>query len=203
MFMVIDVAIAVIVILAMVFGFRSGFVYAFLHMIGWIAAIVISFVWTPAAKEFLLENTDLYDFIYTAISERLTDAAGAMRVSAALPGLITDMAAASVSDFLFTVLAFLLVIIAVKIVFLLLIKLLSKKYHSGMRGIFDGSLGLIVGFVKGICITFILLAVLIPVLGLIDSGFVDVVRGWLDSSYFSGTLYDANIFVLIIRDFLV
>ena len=200
--MVLDIIISVIVILAMVFGFRSGFIYTFMHMIGWIAAIVLSFVWNSRAKEFLNANTGIYDSIYSSIAERVTDAASLNRLTAALPNLFTEIAARSVSDFLFNVLSFLIVLLLVKLVFFLLLTLLSKKYNDGMRGIFDGILGLVVGFVKGICIVFVLLAVMIPVLGLIDSDFVDTTRSWLDNSYFAGTLYDNNIFVLIARDFL-
>lgn len=212
--MVFDIAIAVIVIFSMVFGLRAGFIYSFLHMIGWALSIVLAFVWAPKLKELLLEKTGIYDSIYRTLSERFTDAVSVERVAASLPSVLKDMvdslaklasnaAASNAADFFFTVTAFLLVVIAVKLILSLFISLLSKKYHGGVRGVIDGIFGLLIGFIKGIFIVFVLLALMIPVLGLFDSQLINVANETLDASYFARTLYDNNALALIIRDFLV
>jgi len=198
--MVLDVLIAFIVIYAMAFGFRAGFVYTFLHTIGWIVAIVLAFVWSPKAKELIEENTGVYDAIQRAVAEKFADAAEAGRFAEALPGMIANSV---ITDFLFTVTAFLAAMFVIKLALYALIRLLSKKYHRGFRGVIDGFLGLLIGFVKGIFVVFILLAVMIPALTVIDSASASVVLGWLDSSNYARTLYDSNIFVLIVRDFLM
>jgi len=211
--MVFDILIGIIIISGMVLGYRSGFVYTFLHMIGWIVSIVMAFVWTPHVKEFLLENTGLYASVHSNLTDKFADPAGINRMAATLPDILKDMiaslsrltaevAATAVSDFIFTILSFLLIVIGIKLVFVLLVALLSKKNNGGVRGIVDGILGLVVGFVRGIFVVFVMLALMIPILSLFDSGLVTAVCNQLDSSYFAGTLYDSNIIALIARDFL-
>jgi len=211
--MVIDITIAIILILAMAFGYRAGFVYTFLHMIGWIVAVVLAFVWAPRAKEFLLDNTGVYETIYKTVSGQLKEAVGIERLAATLPEILKSMvtslskaasevATVAVSDLLIIIVSFLLVLIAVKLLLYVLVALLSKKHNNGLRGIIDGILGLFIGFVKGIFVVFVLLAVMIPVLGIFDSGLIGIVCDWLDSSYYARTLYDNNIIALIARDFL-
>ncbi|MCL1808730.1 MAG: CvpA family protein [Clostridiales bacterium] len=212
--MVLDIVVAAIVVLSMTLGFRSGFMRSFLHMAGWILSIVIAFAFAPKLSVFLTEKTGIYDSMNNALSERFADAASVDRVAHGLPDILRDMAeslarqttetaAATVANLFFASVSFLLVIIAVKLVFFLLVSLLSKRGNSGVRGFVDGVLGLLMGLVKGAFIVFVLLAVMIPVTGLFDAKFTSVIIGWLDSSYFAGTLYDNNILVLIVRDFLM
>ena len=193
--MPLDAVVAVIIIFSMVFGFRQGFVWSFLHMISWILSIVIAFAFAPKAEEYLLANTGLYGNIEKLLQERITEAVYFRGVA--------EAAGNAAADFLFTLISFLLVVFAVKLIFFVLVSLLSKKSHGGVRGFIDGILGLIMGFVKGVFIVSALLAIMIPALSLFDSGLVSIVQGWLDTSYFAGTLFDNNILVLIVRDFLV
>jgi len=76
--MILDIAIWSIIILAMVFGFRKGFVYTFIHTIDWILALAAAFIWTPQLKSYLAENTDFYTWlsenIHTKFSETLENA---------------------------------------------------------------------------------------------------------------------------------
>ena len=212
--MVLDIIIAVIVIFAMVFGFRAGFLCTFFHTVGWIVALVLAFVWSSSASLFLHEHTNIYDIIHKAMSAKFADAFAIERLSATLPGLLkemisslsrlaTEIATDAVSDFLFAVTAFLMLVLLIKLGLYLLTALLSKKHHGGFRGFIDGSLGLVMGFIKGIFVVFVLLAVMIPALGIFDSGLASVVCDWLDSSYFARSLYDNNIIVLVVRDFIV
>jgi uncharacterized protein YacL len=148
------------------------------------------------------------------LSGRFASASGIENISAALPRILkdtvdavakqaTDAASASLCDLLFTVISFLIIIAVVKFVFLSIIVLLSKKHANGVRGVVDGIFGLFFGFVKGVFMVFVLLAVMIPVMGLFDAKFIDIIISWLDSSYFAGSLYDNNFIALIVRDFLI
>ena len=193
--MPLDIVIAVIIVFSMALGFRQGFIWSFLHMISWLLSVVFAFAFAPKAKVYLLENTGFYAVIQKALQDRLTEAV--------YFGGLAEAAGTAAADFLFTLMAFLLVIFAAKLAFYLIIKFLSKKSNGGVRGFIDGVLGLIMGLIKGLFIVSALLAIMIPVLSIWDKGLVPVIQGWLDSSYFTGTLYDNNILVLIVRDFLV
>ena len=211
--MVLDIAIGVIIVLAMAFGYRSGFVWSFLHMVGWILSIVLAFVWTPKVNDFLRANTDFYDNLHKSLSGRLGDVIEINDLAAGFPELLrttinsiaklaADSAGATLADLIFAIATFLLTLLMIKLILFLLISLLSKKFHSGVRGVIDGFLGLIIGFVKGAFIVFVLLAVMIPVISFFDAGLVAAVSEHLASSRIAGTLYDNNILVLIVRDFL-
>ena len=193
--MPLDIVIAVIVVFSMTLGFRQGFVWSFLHMISWILSIVFAFAFAPKAKDYLLENTGLYAFIEKMLTDKLAEALYFRGVAEAAGG--------AAADFLFTLIAFLIVVFIAKLVFFLFISLLSKRSNGGVRGFIDGVLGLVMGFIRGVFIVSALLAIMIPALSLYDSGLVLTAQGWLDSSYFAGTLFDNNILVLIVRDFLV
>jgi len=158
-------------------------------MVSWILSIVFAFAFAPNVKGYLQENTGFHEFFSKMLSERMPETLYFERVVSA--------------DFIMTLTSFLLVIVASKLVFFLLISFLSKKSHGGVRGFIDGVLGLIMGFIKGVFIVSVLLAVMIPCISLYDSGLVHIVQSWLDSSYFAGTLYDNNILVLIVSDFMV
>ena len=213
-FMVLDIIIAVIVITAMVFGYRSGFLWSFLHMIGWLLSVVLAFVWAPKLNDLIRSNTGIYDALYANLTGRFADAMSLERISAGLPGILKEtvnslakLAAeamgASVADLIFAIITFILALIFIKLILFLLMHLLSKKFHSGARGVIDGIAGLLIGFVKGIFIVFVLLAIMIPIVSLIDIKLIGFINDWLDSSRVAGTLYDNNILVLIVRDFLV
>ena len=212
--MILDILIVVILVLSMVFGYRAGFVWTFFHMLGWIASIILAFIFTPRMSAFLISNTGLYEVIHRTLSGRFAGAVSIDRISSELPRILkdtvdsltrqaADAASTSVCDLLFTIVSFLIIVFAVKFVIFAIILTFSKKNANGVRGAVDGILGLIFGFVKGILLVFVLLAVMIPVMSLFDAKFIDIIGVWLDSSFFAGSLYDNNFLALILRDFLI
>ena len=212
--MALDIIIGIIVILAMVLGYRAGFVWTFLHMIGWVLSIVLAFVWAPKVNGYVRLNTNSYENLHKALSDRLGGAIELDDLAAGLPELLrgtiesiarmaADTAGTTLADLIFAIGVFLFTLLAIKLLLFLLIALLSKKFHSGVRGVVDGILGAVIGFVKGVFVVFVLLAVMIPVLTYIDPKLVVSVTDMLESSRFARTLYDNNILVLVVRDFLV
>ncbi|MCL1981947.1 MAG: CvpA family protein, partial [Clostridiales bacterium] len=110
--MILDVVVGFILVLSMVLGFRSGFVWSFLHMAGWLLSVVVAFAFAPKLSAFLLEKTSFYEAIHSTLSERFADAVNIDRVAHALPSILKDMteslaketsdaASASVADLLF------------------------------------------------------------------------------------------------------
>ncbi|MDD2216047.1 MAG: CvpA family protein, partial [Eubacteriales bacterium] len=99
----------------------------------------------------------------------------------------------------FQIISFLAVVIGIRLLFILLSSLFGKKRNKGITGFVDGFFGLIVGMLKGAILVFLLLALLVPVIGLSGGDFLaDSLR---DSSIAS-TLYDNNLILLIIKDLL-
>jgi len=211
--MVLDIIIGIIVVFAMVQGFRNGFVYTFIHMVGWLLAVVLGFVWSPYVRQFLLDKTDFYDSVHKSITVKLSESMGASDSTFdSLPTIISNglhsftanvvnSMATSLADTFFTIMSFIVVVIAIKLILWVLMRLLSKRNREGFTSVFDGILGLLSGFVKGMILIFILLAIMVPILGLASADFSESILKALDNSYIAKDLYDNNLILLIVRDF--
>lgn len=211
-----DIAVLVIILGSTVLGYVQGFMRTFLHTVGWLLAIVLSFAWYPAIVDFLKDKTDFYDTMHNSVSAQLTAGVGdaaAGGTETALSGIpnilaqafqaasdaVADSMAGGITDLLFNIVGFLLVIAAIKFIFWLLISLFSKRDNDGITGWFDGIFGAAFGGVKGIVIVFILLAILVPVMELSSGTF------FLDSlhaSKITESLYDNNIVFVMVKEFL-
>ena len=212
--MVLDILLAIILIAGLVLGYRSGFIWAFFHTLGWIIALLLAFFLTPRMREFLYSNTDLYQSIHEGFGERIAETANVHNITTNLPRLFresadrlahqtTDAASEFLGNIVFSIVSFLAVLFIVKLLFFIIILLLSKKYATGVAGVLDGISGMIFGLIKSVFLIFALLTIMIPVLSMFDTGLVDTVSGWLDSSYFAGTLYDNNFLTVLLRDFVI
>ena len=102
--------------------------------------------------------------------------------------------------FLSLVLAFLLIILAVKIVGGILVLLLSKDYHDGVIGCLDSVLGFLFGAVRGVLLLFILFALLVPVLTLLPGTLSVALKTAMDQSMIATVLYDDNLLLILLRD---
>lgn len=204
-----DIVIAIIFVFSTAIGYRTGFVRSFFHAAGWLLSIVLAFVWFPQIELFLREKTDYYESIHKTILDKLTASSAETTdpITEGLPTVLqnviesaedamTSALADGFAGFLFNVISFLLVVLAVRLVFLLLASLLGKKHQDGVIGFVDGVLGLASGALKGILLIFFLLALLVPVITLSGGDFL---TESLTASKIAGPLYDNNLILLIIK----
>lgn len=210
--LILDVIVLAILIIAMVSGFRRGFVYAFVHTLGWILAILAGFAGAGSLTEQLALHTMLDENIYAKLSEKLTLSFDAATTSAdSLPlilGQAVDTAttaaaealAQQLGDLIMAIAAFLLIVFVIKLLCFLLVRLLSRKKNKSFIGFFDGLLGLIAGAIKGVLVVFLFLMILLPAVNLMAPESTELVMTALDSSRMAGTLYDANFLVLILSN---
>lgn len=212
----VDGIIAIIVIFAMVQGYRHGFVQTFLHTVGWILAVVLGFVWYPNVIDFLKNKTDFYDAIHGRIAERISEGTGntADTAMSGIPEVIrslldkavdsaTSAIANSMSDSLtnliFNLIGFLAVALIIKLILLSLTFLFSKDKNKGIIGGIDGFLGLFAGVVRGAILVYILLALMVPITSLTGSHFL---MDHLDGSVLGSYLYDNNLILQVVKGFL-
>lgn len=212
--MYLDIAVGVIIILTMVFGFRKGFVFTFIHTVDWILAIVAAFIWSPKLETYLLEKTKIYEWLFTKIDGKFSESLGNATISynslpkvleeslSSLTTTISENLAEKLSDFLFSIVCFILIVLAVKLVLWLILGMLSKKHNDGFTGAIDGLLGLVAGFVKGFIIVSVLLAIMLPLINLLSPEHIESVTEMLSESTIAGEIYDNNIILMIIRDFI-
>lgn len=210
-----DIAVLVIVLGSTILGYIQGFMRTFLHTVGWLLAIVLSFAWYPMVVDFLKEKTGFYDAMENSISSNIASSAeGAAADSAAglngLPDIlaqgfqaaadaVADSVAGNLTQVLFNLLGFLVVAAAIKLIFFILMSLFSKRSNDGLTGWFDGIFGAVFGGAKGIVIVFIFLAFLVPITGLSQSPlFLDA----LGSSKIASALYNNNTILSVVQQYL-
>lgn len=206
-----DIAIGLILLVSFVLGYVRGFMNTFLHTAGWILALVLSFVWYPTVTAFLKEKTGFYEMMDTNLTERFaTQSTGV--VSDTLNGIpeilkeavntaanaLAESLGSGLANILFNIIGFLLVGIGIKLIFLFLTSLFSKKSNDGLTGWFDGIFGAVFGGIKGFVLVLVLLACLVPIMGLSLSTFL---QNTLDASHFAKVLYDSNPIFLILHSF--
>jgi uncharacterized membrane protein required for colicin V production len=212
----VDGIIVIMLIFAVVQGYRRGFLYTFIHTVGWIIAVVLGFVWYPHVIEFLKEKTGFYDSIHGKIAERIAENAG-NTTDAAMTGIpevirdlvekainsATDAIANTMSDSLtnlvFNILGFLVVAIVIKLILMSLTFLFSKEKNDGFIGGIDGFFGIFAGALKGIILVYILLALMVPITSLSGSSFL---IAQLDGSVLGSYLYDNNLILKMVKGFL-
>ena len=204
--MFLDIVVAIILILTMVSGFRKGFIYTFTHTLGWLGAMIAAFFFASPLRKYLIDTTQLDDQIYKAFYDKLSLSSDSLAASSDTLPLILgkgiDTAASEaaqniagrLTELTMTIVSFLLILLAVKLIAFFLTLALSKRQNKG--------LGLAAGMIRGVLFVFLFLALLLPVVNLVSPASTQLILDSLDASYFSRTLYDSNFIVLVIGDLL-
>lgn len=211
--MILDIIIAILVIGTMVQGYRHGLLRSLVRVVGWFIALGAAFFWSPEFNTIVKTNTHLYDSIYGNINQKVSTAISPAELQGSMPTIIHDPLAnlinslagsisAGLSNLLFTIACFLMVTFAVQAILHILISLLSKEHNRGITGFFDGCIGMIFGFIKGIVYVFVLLALMIPVASLADPKVLTFLMENLNNSHFASELYNNNLILLIMKDML-
>ncbi|QAT41853.1 CvpA family protein [Aminipila luticellarii] len=211
--MILDMFIAAVVIGTMVRGYRHGLLRSFIHTIGWFAALGAAFIWSPQFNTFILDHTGLYPAIYGNINEKVSTTISPAEMQGSMPTIIqtpltnmihslSDSVSTGLSNLFFTIVCFLAVVFAVQAFLHVLISLLSKEHNDGITGFFDGCMGMLFGFIKGIVYTFILLALMLPAATLIHPNVLPLLIENLGRSHFALELYNNNLILLIVKDLL-
>ena len=207
-----DIIVIAILVFGMVFGFRSGFIYTFIHTIGW---LLIGFIWAPKLCDFITQKTDFYNSLYNAFLIRFSESFTiADDTVAQLPEILakfidsTEMnfvssVSKTMTDLCFSIISFLLVVLAVKLMLWLITEMFSKKQNGGFTGLLDGILGLAFGLMRSFLVVFFLLALLVPVSSFLAPDTASALIESLSKSVFTKDLYDNNLLMLIVRDFLI
>jgi len=209
--LILDICLGIILLLSVIVGYRKGFTEAFLHTIGWILAIVLGFVWTPAVAAFLRSNTPMEESLRTIFNERLAQAGaeGQEGLLSGIPEILSDYFSDAVSviqsntvenlvGIIMTILALLCIILVIKLIFFLITLLFSKKKRGGIIAFSDGMLGLAFGAVKGMLFICILLAFFLPLANFFQS---DVLIDQLYESTYAIRIYDNNPIFLLTQIF--
>ncbi|MBR4020959.1 MAG: CvpA family protein [Firmicutes bacterium] len=209
--MILDILAAVILLLSIIWGARKGFAKTCLSFTQWFICIIAGFFLCTTIKEQLIEHTTLDEAIHNYILDQVQTGIETSAPYQSMPDLFSQWmqeesnefiygSCASITDIILTVLAFLLIILVVKIIGGVVVLLFSKEYHDGVIGCIDGVLGFLFGAVRGILMQFVLFALLVPVLTLLPGTLSIAVKTAIDQSMIASVLYDDNLLLILLRD---
>ena len=209
--MAIDIAICVIVFISAVCYAHIGFIRTVISLLQWVACLACGLFFSDDIREFLYD-VGIGPGIEHSIAESLSETAEDSGIMKTIPGLFREWAgsaadyaaketSANITSLLLTVAAFLLIVLAIKIVLFVITHLLSKKYHDGAVAFLDSAGGLIIGVVLGVFYVFIAMAVLLFVMQWLPDSTAETIHTYLDESYFSGIIYDNNPLLTLIHNF--
>lgn len=100
------------------------------------------------------------------------------------------------------ILCFFLILIALRLLLSLLTRAFSHEYRGGFVGALDWFLGILMGILLGALSVLLFLALLFPLVGIFLPSYCDTVAGWMEGSYFAADLYNNNLLLILMRDFL-
>lgn len=206
--MILDIIILLILILPMALGLHRGFIYTFVHALGWIGALVAAFFLTDPLAGVLRDS-----FLGNAVSDTIAGeiygyADSAMSVTDGLPDIISggltvttmetaDILVAMITGMILSVLSFLIVIIVIRLILRVVVQPVARRERGNLLSKGDKYLGLVAGALKGVIFVFLFLTLLVPVINLSQGGLSSFLENSLDSSFIAGTLYDNNLLLLI------
>ena len=208
---IMDILAAVILLFSLIQGARMGFAKTLVSFMQWFGCIIAGFFLHASVKDYLIRQTNLDDAINSYILDQIHTTIEESAPYQSMPDLFRQWintenggfvygTSASLTDVILTVLSFVAVILAVKLICKFFELILSKKHHDGIIGFVDGFTGLLFGAVRGVLLVLILFAFLVPVLSLLPGTLSETLKTAMDQSYVASFLYDDNILLILVRD---
>lgn len=204
----VDIIVLLILAVPAGIGIYRGFAHMFLHALGWIGALVGGLFLTGIFAR-ALQSSFLQELICQRLSGKFFASADAVETtSKGLPDIISgglaigaedsaDIFAELLGSMLVSVISFVFIVFAVRLVLGVVIKPLAR--HGGFAPLqgADKLLGFVAGLLEGIVLTFVFLTVLVLVESLAGAEFSAALADALERSVIAGTLYDNNLLMLV------
>lgn len=211
--MIMDLFVLMIFALSIFFAIRRGFAMTLAGFMKGALAVIVAWLLCDDLSRLLLKIPLLHDFAAGRIQEGVTAKWESSSVYNLLPALFTE-GENSISDVLvsegvtkllwlfFTIIGFLIILITIRIVASFLERRFSHKRRGGFIGFSDKLLGLLLGSVIGIFNIMLVLALILPAAGLLAPSLSESIPTWFESSLFAKDIYDNNLLLILIRDFM-
>lgn len=195
--MVIDIILGLIVLISMFAGYRKGFFSTFIHIFGWIIAVIGAWFAKPYVTDFIRDNTALQERFQQRIESIIVpDPESAMNLFPEIfRGSIETAignAAAQIAESAFDVACFLILVFAAKIILVMIARIFDRESEDSVIGFFNSTLGMCLGLLRGAIIVVIITAFLFPLLSAMSQDVAQIISDNLDSSRFAKLIYDNN-----------
>jgi len=211
-----DVLIVAIIVVCAVFGFINGFLISLSRIGGWLGALVVAFFFRGQVSDWLLAHTNFYaqtqarvqtvceTFVanYRDGGDPSAGAGGFSSILANVGERLATAAAEQITAHLWTVIVFVGIVIAIKIILFVLTLLLSKKFHGGMIGGIDGIAGLLFGLFQAVVAILVVFALILPLSYTVSAQAHDNIEKEMNSSTVAQLIYENNPLLDFIDGFL-
>lgn len=205
--MILDIITAALIVIPMGLGMWRGILYILVRLFGWIGALAAGFFAAPTLREFL-KSTIVGDRVREILTDQIGSAAdGVSQQAEWMPMILSDsvdqaarnaaeMMINTLEGIVLTILSFLLVSLAIRLLLILVIRPLTGKRGKKIR--LPNKLGgLLIGSVEGLLLAFVFLAALIPLMHGTSPETAASIAESLKFSYLAGSLYDGNLLLAV------
>ena len=201
--MLMDLICIALIALTALFYARRGFALTVTSMFQWLACIVCGLLFCDDIKDFLITHTGIDDRMTLKITEKISENITGSTIYQSIPKLFTDYVdttaisaaeevAQSITAIILTLLAFLIIVILIKIACSFFLLLFSREYHTGLIALADSLGGMALGVAMGFFYVMLFFCALAFLMQVFPEGLAAAINSSLDRSFFSGTLYDTN-----------
>ena len=212
--MIMDILVLAVFALSIFFSLRKGFAAALAGFFKGIAAVVLACFFCDDLAAMLLKVPAVHTFAVQKISQQLSVRWENSDIYKVLPELFTsgennisnlliNEGAGRLSALFLTILSFFLILVGVRLLASAAEKLFSHKERGGCIGFSDRLLGLLFGIVIAIFNILLFLALLLPLVGIVVPSWSETLPQWFEGSYVAKDIYDNNLLLILIRDFIV
>lgn len=212
--MIMDILVLAVFALSLFLSLRKGFAAALAVFFKGIAAVVLAWFFCDDLAAMLLKVPAVHTFAVEKISQQLSVRWESSDIYNALPELFTsgennisnlliNEGAGRLSALFLTILSFFLILVGVRLLASAAEKLFSHKERGGFIGFSDRLLGLLLGIIIAIFNILLFLALLLPLVGIVVPSWSETLPQWFEGSYVAKDIYDNNLLLILIRDFIV
>ncbi len=210
--MIMDFLILALFAASVLFSMRKGFAMTLAGFLRGLFSVVVAWLLCDDLSRLLLK----LPFVHELAAERLRLGISARWEGSAvfnmLPTLFTERS--SIADelvnegvtklawLLLTIVSFLVILLLVRAAARLLERSFSHRFQGGFIGFSDRFFGLLLGCVVGAFNVLLALALLLPLAGLLFPSLSAALPGWFEGSFFARDIYDNNLLLILLRDFM-
>jgi len=216
-----DIFTIIVIIIMSILGYKKGFTVTVMHIVSWVVAGILAVKFYPVVSTYFINNTKVYQKILTFINEKMTTIAEIavdgtnFNISdfIKLPKVVNDMVKGldfsskeivsatvgeAISKILLDVVSIIAIFVVVKLVLFVLTIILDRIADLPILKQLNNIGGLALGGLKGLILIFILLALLVPIIGITEN---ELLISSLEKSTVTKYLYDNNIVFKIINSY--
>ena len=203
---------AIIIVSALVYA-RKGFALSVISVLQWFVGCMAGLLFCHDIGIYLAGKTSFGQSLYAKYDLMIQEGIENYPAIESIPKhfygwvqddaeYITDISPDMISSIVLTILAFVIITLVIRLLFILYSRFFIREHHHGIVAYIDTVCGVILGTLMGFFFIFLLFAFLYAWVGLTSPEQGMKILSTADSSSFSGDLFLNNPFIRLIRQIL-